>query len=227
MTTHHFGTDVDPGHFVEIPDPDVAGQVLRPAEGTVILKVKDAATLADLPDITVGEFGYWAATTEDIPSILVSGDGGSTWVDALWSRESAEAAGTAGALAQQALDATVAIPGLAAQVSNVDGSLQAHIGAVDPHPQYQTQTEGDARYPRTVNGAAPDASGNITVVTSSPITRLDDLPRSVPGTATWSGTAWPTRASVTTQTDRRVIWIGNPGGTPPSDPQTNDLLTRG
>jgi hypothetical protein len=47
--------------------------------------------------------------------------------------------------------------------SAVSGALASHASAADPHPGYQTQTESDARYVRTVNGSAPDGAGNVVV----------------------------------------------------------------
>lgn len=96
MTTHHFGTDINPAHYVEVADPANPGQVKRPAAGA-ILKVRDSATLTDLPDITTTTYGYWSYTTTDVPGILVSGDGGITWVGPLYSRESTDATHTVAA----------------------------------------------------------------------------------------------------------------------------------
>ena len=42
-------------------------------------------------------------------------------------------------------------------------AVSAHAAAADPHTQYQTLAEGDARYVRTVNGLAPDGAGNVVV----------------------------------------------------------------
>lgn len=130
-TVHHFGTDIDPSHFVEVPgtlDPDGSGNVTaprRPAAGT-ILSVRDAATLAALPDITTQNYGYWDYTTTDIPQIQVSGDGGVTWVGPLTSAEAMGDVATAGA---NAADANASAQAAVAAV-------QAHGEAVDPHPQY-------------------------------------------------------------------------------------------
>ncbi|HET7689342.1 MAG TPA: hypothetical protein VFK41_03120 [Nocardioidaceae bacterium] len=44
-----------------------------------------------------------------------------------------------------------------------DTDLHGHESAADPHAQYLTQTEGDARYVRTVNNTAPDVDGNVDV----------------------------------------------------------------
>lgn len=56
---------------------------------------------------------------------------------------------------------------------------------------------------------------------------LDNFPLSIPGTITWTGTAWPARTTVTSQLDRRVFFIGNPGGAAPTDMQPNDIWAQG
>jgi hypothetical protein len=114
MTVHHFGTSVDPAHYVEIPDPANPGQVLRPDAGTV-LKVRSAADLSDLPDVTTSTYGYWAYTTTDIPQILVSGDAGATWVGPLTSGEAATGAVGAGANAATALQTATSADSKATQ----------------------------------------------------------------------------------------------------------------
>jgi hypothetical protein len=45
----------------------------------------------------------------------------------------------------------------------ITAAFVTHNAASDPHPGYQTQAESDARYVRTVNGSAPDGSGNVVV----------------------------------------------------------------
>lgn len=81
MTTYHFGTTVSALNLVEAPETRVPGTNVpdRPGAGHT-LKVRDTLTGAALPDATVGEFGHWTITTEDIAFIDVSADGGSTWV---------------------------------------------------------------------------------------------------------------------------------------------------
>lgn len=108
MADHHFGTQYDPAHYVELSAVAVEAisgtiQVApRPPVGAT-LQVRNAATLADLTPIVVAENGYWSYTTVDIPSILVSGDSGATWVGPLHSAEAQTAATSAGTNAQQAL----------------------------------------------------------------------------------------------------------------------------
>lgn len=57
----------------------------------------------------------------------------------------------------------LSVPSVAEANAAATAAVTAHTGAADPHPQYQTQAEGDARYVRTVNGQAPDGTGNVTV----------------------------------------------------------------
>lgn len=59
------------------------------------------------------------------------------------------------------------------------------------------------------------------------ISTADDLPLSVPATVTFDGVSWPARSTVTSQTSRRVIWVGNPGGAGPSTAVTNDVWVQG
>ena len=59
------------------------------------------------------------------------------------------------------------------------------------------------------------------------ISSHDSLPLSVPGTVTWTGTAWPNRSTVTSQTTRRVFYVVNPGGAGPTDMQPNDIWVQG
>lgn len=85
--SNSFGTQINPAHYVEIPDPLNVGQTKRPDAGATLL-VKDAVTLSDLTPIITGTYGYWSYTADDtVNRILVSGDGGSTWVGPLVSGE--------------------------------------------------------------------------------------------------------------------------------------------
>jgi hypothetical protein len=90
MATHNYGTLVNPAHFAEIPDPADPTQPVR--RSGVVLLVRNALTLADLPAITTTLLGYWAYQTTDVPSILVSGDNWATSVGPLYSREAMDAA---------------------------------------------------------------------------------------------------------------------------------------
>lgn len=67
-----------------------------------------------------------------------------------------------------AADAVVTAAFVAADavvVSGASAALAAHVAAVDPHPVYLTQTEGDARYPllsNTLNGSATYDPASLT-----------------------------------------------------------------
>jgi hypothetical protein len=98
MTTHTFGTAINPAHFAELTVVTITDDVSdpvnvspRPDVGTA-LKVRDAATLADLTDITLLTSGYWTYSTTDIPAIYVSGDNWDTSIGPLYSREAQAAA---------------------------------------------------------------------------------------------------------------------------------------
>lgn len=90
-----FGTQTNPSHYVEIPDPINLGQVLRPPAGTV-LKVREYGTGAALPDVTTTDYGYFS-TSPSVDIIEVSADGGVTWVSPLVSAQATVASTTAGA----------------------------------------------------------------------------------------------------------------------------------
>lgn len=131
MATYTFGTLVDPAHYVETPDLANPGQVKRPDAG-VVLQVKNAATLADLPTIVTLTYGYWSYSTVEVPAILVSGDGGTTWVGPLIAIEAQLAAGTQSANISALTTRVTALEALPSATE----AVQAHEEAVDPHPQY-------------------------------------------------------------------------------------------
>lgn len=83
----------------------------------------------------------------------------------------------------------------------------------------------------TVTVPAPTLSGHAApksyVDTAVAALGVDSLPLAVPATIVWTGSAWPARTTATAQSNRRVIWIGNSGGTGPTDAQPNDLWTQG
>lgn len=103
-----FGTTVNPAHFVEAPDPgNVAGQparMVRPPAGTT-LSVQNPTGGGTLTPITTGLYGYWTAAYAGVDAILVSADGGVTWVGPLLSIESSQAGAAAGGAAADAATA--------------------------------------------------------------------------------------------------------------------------
>lgn len=163
--SYTFGTLVDPAHYVEVPDPDNPGQVKRPDAGATLL-VRDAETLASLPSITTLLYGYWAYIHPTVPQILVSGDGGSTWVgplDAAEARSSAIHAGvdattalqTANAAQQTATNAaTTAQQALSA--AQAAGSGGTFTGSVD----WNTQVANKPSIPSNASdvGAIPTSA---------------------------------------------------------------------
>jgi hypothetical protein len=120
-----FGTRINPAHFVEVPDPLNVGQVIRPASGVTLL-VQNAATLAPLPSITTAAYGYIPLfTTQDVPQIRVSVDGGNTWIGPLTAQEADTAAVTAG------VDVTAASADAAAAVQTAETALASAATALD------------------------------------------------------------------------------------------------
>lgn len=72
---------------------------------------------------------------------------------------------------------------------------------------------------------AGDWLPNWTDLQGTPI--LDSLPLAISGTITWTGTSWPARTTATSQTARHIFFVGNPGGSGPTDMQENDIWTQG
>jgi hypothetical protein len=125
-----FSTTLNPGIVVDIPDvtyvdDDGNTRTLRPPSGTE-LPVKNASTLDDLDPIVLDAYGQWEYTTDDgVTRILVSPDGGTTWVGPLYSGEAVEASMSAGVNASDALVAAqnaVLIAQAAAATSGASGS---------------------------------------------------------------------------------------------------------
>lgn len=130
-TTHTFATANDPSIYVELAGVTIPAATIsatadaivapRAAIGTVI-KVKDASTLGDLPDTATLANGYISFTVDADTaqlSVLLSADGGTTWVGPFWSKETWAGQANAGVNAQSALDAA------AAAQSTADAALYA------------------------------------------------------------------------------------------------------
>jgi hypothetical protein len=134
MTTYSFGTGVNPAHYVEIPSGSTNPPPRPAAMGT--LKVRSDADLTPLPDATYSAItGYFSFTTEDVPVVQVSADGGSTWVP-LIGIEAEKAAAAAGVIAGQA-NATalqaIVIANAALAAANSGGETFIHAtGQVGP-----------------------------------------------------------------------------------------------
>jgi hypothetical protein len=126
--SYTFGTSVNPSHYIEVADADNFGQVVRPDAGLVV-KVKAAPTLADLPDVTTGLYGHLPTFTVDVPEILVSADEGATWIGPLQGAEALTAAISSGTTASSALAAATAA-GTAATTAQSTANL-ANTKATD------------------------------------------------------------------------------------------------
>lgn len=120
MATYTYGQNTN--DYVEVPDPSAPGQTMRPAAGLVV-KVRDAATLAVLPDVATGAYGYLTFSTVDVPSVQVSADNFAT-VKVLYGKEALDSAINAGVAAtaavQAANGATQAVTGLEQRVADVE-----------------------------------------------------------------------------------------------------------
>lgn len=118
MATHHFATQINPALYIEIPDPDNPGQVIRPGAGLEV-QVRDGRTGEALEPSAVDDYGYLTIETEDVPAIEVSITP-EVWVGPIWSKEAQEASHEAGINAAEAL--TVAQEALiAAQAAQTGG----------------------------------------------------------------------------------------------------------
>lgn len=109
----------------------------------------------------------------------------------------------------------------------IGAAITAHTAAGDPHPSYMTSAEAAAlvtaheaaadphpTYLRTAQvGAASGAASldsNVKLVAAQ-------IPSSVPAVARHNGTSWPTRASITSDLTRPVMWTGPATSPPPVD----------
>lgn len=190
MTTHHFGTDVDPSHYVEIPDTANPGQVKRPPAG-IVLKVRAAPTLADLPDVITTTYGYWETTTTDVPQIYVSGDNWATAVGPLTSAEASTAGVNAGTNASAAL---AGVSNLTPQVS----TAVADAAYARTRADYAVSQAGSSGFTGTVdwtsqvqNKPAIPSLANITLPVNQSGTTYPTPPNSY-GRWWLTGTADPT-----------------------------------
>src|SRR5215211_1437253 len=107
MAAYTYGRS--PNDFVEIPDPANPGQTRRPvAADAVVVQVRNAYTLAALPNVTPGLYGYLSFTV-DASAVRVSTNGFETWKE-LYGEEAVRGALAAGVDASQAAtDASTAL----------------------------------------------------------------------------------------------------------------------
>lgn len=156
-----FGTTVNPAHFVEAPDPgNAAGQparMVRPPAGTT-LKVQSPNGGGMLTPITTAAYGYWAASYAGVDAILVSADGGVTWVGPLFSAELMAAAQTAADSASQARDTVVAV------TSNLPANIASAIAGSPSLLATIKGAPGDPGTPGLSNYAVWLAAGNTGTV---------------------------------------------------------------
>lgn len=167
MTTHHWGTLVNPAHFVEAPpahvvtaDDAAALRVIgRPTAGFQ-LQVKSAPDLVDRAAITVDGSGYWSYTLDladgAVGAIFVSGDNWVTQVGPLKSKEQedAETAGAATAAtalekASAALTAASGAQSAATQAANAAVAAQ-QAAEQNTYPGYVGWA--DVRTPPAITG---------------------------------------------------------------------------
>lgn len=66
----------------------------------------------------------------------------------------------------------------------------------------------------------------LTTLSDTVDTLIIKYPVTTPAVIVYSG-SWPARSTATTLSTRRVLWIGNPGGTAPPGMLTNDIWTQG
>lgn len=244
MTTFNFGTKYDPAHYVEVPDPADPGQVIRPDPG-VTLKVRNHATLAALPDVTTGTYGYWATTTTDIPQIQVSGDGGLTWVGPLDAAEARTSAITAGVDASSALAAANGAVATANNAASVAAAAAAAVagggggggftGSVDWATQVANKpaipaTAADvAAIPTSARGAVGGVAslGDGTGGTQAGKVPLGQLPVTTDNTGVAAGGHTHPRdvASMPAGYTQTLLWDAPNSVTPTRGSQRNDITT--
>jgi hypothetical protein len=227
MTTHHFGTSVDGSQFVEvtgIPDPDADGNTSaprRPPAGTA-LKVRSRADLSSLPDIVTAPDGYWSYTTQDVPQIEVSGDGGATWWGPYESAESKDQQAASGANAATALQTATSADTKATQaLAAAQAAGQVTIAGVTGSSFTLTQIH--ARDDRVqipvaeVSGAASTWDDIAPSAPAFPVLGADNkIPASyLPSGGTGSGYriyqnadgTWPARTTVTSDPTVVVTYV--------------------
>lgn len=173
MTTYHFGSGSSSTAWVEYAAVPVTAQdsstILvspRPVDGDITLLARDASTQAPLDSIPVGENGYWATTTEDIPIIEVSGDG-SSWVPQ-YGREALDSAVLGGQQVALAIEAgnaaTDAVTSLSSRVTDIENTIANSGGGTLGDP-YAAAPPGDL-----IVWPTPDKAGQLL---PRPTTRLD------------------------------------------------------
>lgn len=243
--TYSFGTRYTPGHFFEVPDetyvdPDhdanvAAGisdrtRMVRPRAGYTF-KVRDATTLADLPDVTTTDYGYWSFTDEAIKSIRVSVDDWATAgigpLIAVEAELEGVQAGTTAIAAQTQAAAAAALAQQAIDAVN-SGSPGGGVGTVTQVAGVSPDVTGNVPLTAASVGARPSAtpvpaasvSGLASVATSGSYNDLSNQPPTLRVTQNVGGT-WPNRPATSLQ----VSWYTQPGNTTP--PATSGTTSGG
>jgi hypothetical protein len=155
-----FGTVKTGWQWLEIPDPDNAGQVIRPAAG-VVIQVRDLFTLADCGDQTSEIYGYFNFTLDDThPIIEVSADGGDNWTT-LISNEAmvaitqlgpeALAAVAAAAEVTARMDALDDLMGVAGGIATLDANGHLEISQAAGIAPVKQNSDGTWTIPTTTN----------------------------------------------------------------------------
>lgn len=183
MAVHNFGSTVDGSAVIEqVPSqgpalPSSTEAPRRPKRGTVG-KVRDDATLADLPQFVTTDNGYWSYQTTDIPIIRVSFDDWTSY-SVFRSQESMNAAATlsadlsavdakadtALATANTALTTAQSIPGA---TWPIPGTPSTFPPSAHSHPTSQLQVTAtvksllDATDMQTARAAIGAGTGNGT-----------------------------------------------------------------
>jgi hypothetical protein len=192
VATYTYGRG--PDHYVEIPNPSVAGQTIRPPAGfTVAVRDATAATIVNLPAVATLSYGYLSFTATT-PIVRVSTDGFATW-KTLLAEEALASAVTAGVDATQAATdaaaARTAVNALGVRVGVLEagggtGGSTSFSGTVD----WATQVTGKPLLtPAGIGALAVGARGAAEGVAplSGGLVPVGNLPVGTGGTQVASG----------------------------------------
>lgn len=213
MTTHHWGTLINPSHYVEVPPAHVVTAddttqlrvVGRPAASST-LQVKSAPDLVDRAPITVDGNGYWSYTL-DLPdaavgAIFVSGDNWVTSIGPLKSLEQETAESTAGATAASALaQSTTALSAASAAQSAATIAANAAVSAANSASQNSYPGYVDWTNVRNAPALTGQALTNFTQVIKQSGSSYP-TPNAQYGTHHFIGTASPVTQGVMVHGDR-------------------------
>ncbi|WP_426566372.1 hypothetical protein ACPPVT_07450 [Angustibacter sp. McL0619] len=203
-----FSTKDDRALYIEVPDPDNAGQVKRPDPGDVTVQVRDAFTLEDLGAWTSNLYGYlsYVDDTDTHPVIEILPEGESLW-QTLYSKEEKarmQAAATLAAEAKALADAT------AQALTNHIATASESVDADAVEGIIATTLQSGQGVNVTVDPVTKKVSFSSTVpAPPTSLRELDDF--NVPDTGTPAGTALtvdPTGAVVPGGRTVHVVDVG-------------------